>query len=206
MTGGADMIQLEGHTRAAFLARATLAAGATMGAGAVGPFVRRALAQDGAGDVEILNYALTLEYLESAFYATALKQVRGLSGDVRALTQELAENEDAHVDALVTAIKGAGGKPVQQPGVSFGNAFASESSYLKLANVFEDTGVSAYNGAAPMISSTEILAAAGSIAQVEARHAALVRLQRDKPPAPLAFDRASEMDEVVKAVTPFLTG
>jgi rubrerythrin len=206
MTKGDDMIHVEGHTRAAFLARATIAAGATMGAGAVSPMVRRALAQDGAGDVEILNYALTLEYLEAAFYATALKRVPGLSGDVRALTQELAENEDAHVDALVTAIKGAGGKPVQRPGVSFGNAFAGEASYLKLANVLEDTGVSAYNGAAPMISSTEILAAAGSIAQVEARHAALVRLQRDKPPAPLAFDRASEMDEVVKAVTPFLKG
>jgi rubrerythrin len=195
-------IEVHGHTRVQFLTRATLAAGAVYGAGAVTPFVRSALAQ--SSDADVLNYALTLEYLEAGFYTAALKQVKGLSGDVKALATELRDNEQAHVDALTTAIKGAGAKPVAAPKVDFGNAFSSEATFLKTANTLEDTGVSAYNGAAPMISSTDVLAAAGSIVQVEARHAALIRLQRDKPPAPMAFDKASSMEDVLAAVKPFL--
>ena len=68
----------------------------------------------------------------------------------------------------------------------------------------EDTGVSAYNGAAPSIESVDVLVAAGAIVQVEARHASLIRLTRNKPPAPLAFDKASEMETVLKAVKPFI--
>ncbi len=197
-------IQVEGTTRAAFLARATLSAGAIVGAGSLSPFVTGALAQGGGGDVEILNFALTLEYLEAAFYKEALDKVKGMSDDVRKLAEELGSNESEHVDALKAAIESAGGKPVKAPGVDFGDAFANQKSFLKLANTFEDTGVSAYNGAAPMIESKEVLAAAGSIVQVEGRHAALIRLQRDKPPAPSSFDKTSSMDAVVKAVTPFL--
>ena len=63
-----------------------------------------------------------------------------------------------------------GGTPVKAPGVDFGGAFANGKSFLKLAQTLEDTGVSAYNGAAPAIESTEVLGAAGSIVQVEARH------------------------------------
>jgi hypothetical protein len=195
-------IEVHGSTRSQFLARATLAAGAVYGAGAVTPFVRGALAA--SGDVEILNFALTLEYLEAGFYATALKQVNGMSSDTRKLAEELAANEEAHVKALTTAIKGAGGRPVAMPAVDFGQAFSSEATFLKTANTFEDTGVSAYNGAAPAIRSAAILGAAGSIVQVEARHAALIRLARGKPPAPKAFDMASEQADVLTAVKPFL--
>ncbi len=197
-------IQVEGTTRAVFLARATLSAGAIVGAGALSPFVSGAIAQGGGGDVDILNFALTLEYLEAAFYKEAIAKTKGLSADVKKLAQELGANEAEHVDALTAAIKGAGGEPVKQPGVNFGGAFADEKTFLKFANIFEDTGVSAYNGAAPMIESKEVLGAAGSIVQVEARHAALIRLERGKPPAPKPFDKTSTMDEVVKAVTPFL--
>ncbi len=197
-------VEIEGHTRSAFLVRSALAAGTVFGAGAVSPFVRRALAQDG-GDVDILNFALTLEFLEADFYATARKQVSGLSGDVRKLAEIIGKDEAQHVDALTAAIKGAGGKPVAKPKFNFGGAFASEAAFLKTANVLEDTGVSAYNGAGPLIESKEVLGAAGSIVQVEARHAALIRLQRGKPPAPLAFDKASEQDEILEAVMPFIT-
>ena len=197
-------IQVEGTTRAVFLARATLSAGAIIGAGSHSPFVSGAIAQSGGGDVDILNFALTLEYLEAAFYKEAVAKTKGLSADVKKLAQELGANEAEHVDALTAAIEGAGGKPVKQPGVDFGGAFADEKTFLKFANIFEDTGVSAYNGAAPMIESKEVLGAAGSIVQVEARHAALIRLERGKPPAPQPFDKTSTMDEVVKAVTPFL--
>ena len=109
----------------------------------------------------ILNFALTLEYLEEAYYDAALRQVKGLSGEAKSLATTLRDNESAHVDALTTAIKGAGGKPVAAPEVDFGMAFGSEKSFLKLAQTFEDTGVSAYNGAGPLIESKDILAAAG---------------------------------------------
>jgi hypothetical protein len=195
-------IGVHGTTRVQFLTRATLAAGAVYGAGAVTPFVRSALAQ--SSDADVLNFALTLEYLEAGFYTAAVKQTKGLSSDVMRLAKELRDNEMAHVDALRTAIKGAGAKPVAQPKADFGNAFSTQATFLKTANTFEDTGVSAYNGAAPSISSVEVLAAAGSIVQVEARHAALIRLARDKPPAPAAFDTASTKTAVLAAVKPFL--
>jgi rubrerythrin len=198
-------IKLEGGlTRSAFLVRGTLAAGAVYGMSAVSPFVSRSLAQSGGGDIDVVNYALTLEYLEAAFYQQAAKQVPGLSGDLKKLVKELGENEQEHVDALVATAKKLGGTPVKKPGVDFGSAFSDKATFLKVANVFEDTGVSAYNGAAPMIQAAEVLAAAGGIVQVEARHAALIRLERGKPPAPQAFDKASDMATVVKAVTPYL--
>jgi len=197
-------IEIRGHTRSAFLVRASLAAGAAMGVGAVTPFTRRALAEEGGGDVEVVNYALTLEYLEATFYAQALKQVKGMSADVKKLATEVRDNEDEHVTALSKTVEDLGDAPVEAPKVDFGQAFASEDAFLKTANIFEDTGVSAYNGAAPMIGSGDVLGAAGQIVQVEARHAALIRLTRGKPPAPKAFDEASKMEEVIEAVNPFL--
>ncbi len=197
-------IDVRGVSRQAFLVRGAVTAGAVYGLGAVGPFVRQAIAQEGGGDVEILNFALTLEYLEAAFYTQALKHTKGLSGDVKSLATEIRDNENEHVDALMSTIDDLGGTPVKAPGVDFGKAFASQKSFLKLAQTFEDTGVSAYNGAAPMIASAEVLGAAGGIVQVEARHAAMIRLVRNKPPAPSAFDKASEMDAVLAAVKPFI--
>jgi hypothetical protein len=197
-------IDLKGHTRQAFLVRSTVAAGSVYGLAAVGPFVREAIAQDGGGDVEILNFALTLEFLEAAFYEQALAKTSGLSSEVKKLATTIQENEAEHVEALSKTIKDLGGKPVAAPGVDFGKAFASEKSFLELAQTLEDTGVSAYNGAAPMIKSTEVLAAAGGIVQIEARHAAAIRLQRGENPSPDAFDKALEADAVLKAVKPFV--
>jgi hypothetical protein len=198
-------IQVHGMTRESFLLRSTLAAGTAYGALSATPYITRALAQSGGGDVDILNYALTLEYLEATFYAEAIKQVKGLSSADLKLAKKIRDDEDAHVDALIATVKKLGGKPVAKPTFDFGGAFASPAAFLKTANVLEDTGVSAYNGAATMIESVEVLGAAGSIVQVEARHAALIRLTRDKPPAPLAFDKASEMAAVLKAVKPFIS-
>jgi rubrerythrin len=197
-------IDISGVTRESFILRGAVAAGAVYGLGAVGPFVGQALAQDGSGDVDILNFALTLEYLESAFYTQALKRVSGLSGDAKELAKTLRDNEDEHVTALTKTIKSLGGKPVQAPGVDFGNAFASQKSFLKLAQTFEDTGVSAYNGAAPQIESTDVLAAAGSIVQVEARHAAAIRSLNGQPITESGFDKALEMQAVLDAVKPFV--
>ena len=191
-------------TRESFLIRSTLAAGAAYGAMSVTGLISSAMADSAGGDVDILNYALTLEFLETEFYTQAAKRVKGLSKQESDLTKELRDNEAEHVDALAATIKDLGGKPVDKPMFKFGGAFASRAAYLKTANVLEDTGVRAYNGAAPMIKSVDVLAAAGGIVQVEARHAAMIRLVRKKPPAPLAFDKASEMDEILAAVKPFI--
>jgi rubrerythrin len=197
-------VKVRGLTRSAFLVRGTLAAGAVIGASAVSPMVSRALAQQGEGDVEVLNFALTLEVLEATFYERALQEVAGIGDDLRRLTRELRDNEMEHVETLTSTIEQLGGMPAEAPEVDFGGAFAGRAAYLKLANTLEDTGVSAYNGAAPQISSAEVLTAAGTIVQVEARHAALIRLQRDRSPSPLAFDKASSMEKVLRAVKPLL--
>ena len=196
-------IQVHGSTREAFLIRATLAAGATYGALSATPYITKALAQS-TSDVDILNYALTLEYLEAAFYAKGVKDVEGLSADELKLVKEIRDNEQEHVDALAATVKKLGGTPAKEPTFDFGGAFDSRAAFLKTANVLEDAGVSAYNGAAPKISSVDVLAAAGSIVQVEARHAALIRLARGKPPAPLSFDKEASMDAILKKVTPFI--
>jgi Ferritin-like domain len=198
---GLEEIEIQGMSRSAFIMRGALAASAVYGTAAVGPFVGEALAAGGGGDVGILNFALTLEYLESAFYKEAQAKVK-LSSKTAALAKLIGNDENMHVQALTQAIKGAGGKPVKAPGVKF--PFSDEKGFLKLATTFEDTGVSAYNGAAPAIKSKAILGAAGSIVQIEARHAAAIRLMAGLPPAPNAFDPKLEKGQVLKAVKPFL--
>ena len=197
-----EAVEVHGITRSSFIVRGALAAGAVYGAGSVGPFVRQALAQSGGGDIEILNFALTLEYLEAAFYKEAAK-IDDLSEDAVKAVETFGDAEQAHVDTIAGIIKQRGGKPVKAPAVDFGD-LTTEDAFLKLAVTFEDTGVSAYNGAGPALEDKELLAAAGSIVQVEARHAAAVRLLAKKDPAPDAFDPTLTEKQVLKAVQPFV--
>ena len=199
-------VEVKGITRESFILRSALAAGSVYGLSTVGPFVKQAMAQGDTGDTDILNFALTLEYLEAAFYEQANKEVSDLSGQAKSISQLLEKDEKAHVDALTKTIKDLGGTPVKAPGVDFGNTFANQKSFLKLAQTLEDTGVSAYNGAGPSIQSKEVLAAAGSIVQIEARHAAGIRTLRGKPAAPTAFDKALDKQQVLDAVKPFVKG
>ncbi|MDQ3728295.1 MAG: ferritin-like domain-containing protein [Actinomycetota bacterium] len=191
-------VEVHGMTRGAFILRAALAAGSVYGLQTVTPFVSEALAQDEAGDLEILNFALTLEFLETDFYENA----QGLSGEVADLARTFGGEEAEHVAALTAAIEELGGKPASKPVTSFPKG--DEAAFLKLAQTLEDTGVSAYNGAAPLIESKEILAAAGSIVQIEARHAATIRMLNGENPAPVAFDQTLQADEVLSAVEPFV--
>ncbi len=191
----------EDLSRSEVILKGALAAGALYGTMAVGPFVRRALAMNGGGDVEILNFALTLEYLESTFYAEAKSRAKP-RGELKSLVDLLATDEQQHVEALAGTIKKLGGKPVAKPKFDF--SYSGTSGFLKLAQTFEDTGVSAYNGAAPAIESKEVLTAAGSIVQVEARHAAAIRLQNKEEPAPAGFDEPLDEKQVLKAVEPFI--
>jgi rubrerythrin len=199
-----EAVEVHGMSRGAFLARGALATGALLGGSAVGPFVRRAVAQETAGDIDILNFALTLEHLEATFYARAVSKGRNMSAETRRLVREIRDNETAHVDAITQTIRRLSGRPVPAPKVGFGDVFTSERTFLKLAQTLEDTGVSAYNGAAPSIRSADVLNAAGSIVQIEARHAALIRLMRGETPAPAAFDPALQQQQVLDAVMPFM--
>ena len=196
-------IEVENLNRSTFLMKGVLAAGALYGTAAISPMVRKAFASGSSGDIDILNYALTLEYLEAAFYEGAAK-TPGMSSEVAGYVKTFGDEEQQHVDALMTTIKDLGGTPVKAPKVDFGDAFTSVDKLIPLAITFEDTGVGAYNGAAPMIQSKDLLATAGGIVQVEARHAATIRLAAGESPAPEAFDPSIPMKDVLKAVQPYV--
>jgi hypothetical protein len=194
--------EVSGLTRSSFILRGAMAAGAVYGLGAVTPFVSQALAETAGGDVEILNFALTLEYLESDFYNVKGREV-GLTGVAKSYAKMFGEQEADHVEALTTTIKELGGKAVAKP--AFVIPVSSQSSFLALASTLENTGVSAYNGAAPSIKSKEVLAAAGSIVQIEARHAAAINLLIDKSPTPNeGFDLPLTKAKVLEAVKPLI--
>ena len=196
-------VEMEPLNRSALLVKGAMAAGAVYGLGMVTPFVRNAFASSDTGDIDILNFALTLEYLESTFYQEAKSKAKA-SGDLKSLIELISGDEDQHVAALIASIKQMGGTPVVEPKFDF--PYSNTAGFLKLAQTFEDTGVSAYNGAAPMISSKAVLGSAGSIVQVEARHAAAIRLQNKTEPAPDAFDPSLTQAQVTKAVQPFIVG
>ena len=195
-------IEIDGLTRSAFIVKGALAVGSVYGAVAIAPFVSEALAASGGGDLAVLNFALTLEYLEADFYAKAL-QLK-LDAKTRKLARLLLAHESAHVAALTSTIRKLGGKPVAKPMFAF--PMSDQASFLKLAQTLEDTGVSAYNGVAPAIKAAAVLAAAGSIVQVEARHAAAIRLANQDTPAPDAFDKSLTKAQVLPKVKPLIKG
>jgi hypothetical protein len=194
--------EVHGITRSSFILRGALAAGAVYGTSAVAPFVSQALAETGGGDAAILNFALTLEYLESDFYEVKGRQV-GLSGQAKAYAKQFGAEEGEHVVALTAAIKQLGGAPVKKPTFVFPPT--DEKSFLALASVLENTGVGAYNGAAPSIKSKQVLASAGSIVQIEARHAAAIDLLIGKSPTPnQGFDKPLTEKQVLAAAGPLI--
>jgi rubrerythrin len=188
-------VELHGMTRSAFILRGALAAGAMYGAGAVGPFVSGALAQSEA-DLEILNFALTLERLEFAFYEAA--KGADLPADLKQLVTEFGGHEEAHAATLEETIKQLGGKPPPAAEAKFD--VGDRDSVLRLAVQLEDIGVAAYNGAGPQLTTPDLINAAGAIVQTEARHAAALRFRLGENPAPDAFDRALAPPEVEAAL------
>ncbi len=197
-----DAVEVHGVTRASFILRGALAAGAACGASAVAPFVTNALAATGSSDLEILNFALTLEYLEADFYQVKGKSV-GLSGEAKQLASSFGDEEAEHVAALTNAITSSSGKPVKQPMFSF--PVSDQHSFLKLAYVLENTGVGAYNGAGPALTNKMLLAAAGSIVQVEARHAAAIAVLTGAKITPTgAFDKPLNKQQVLAKAGPLI--
>ena len=161
-------------------------------------------AQFGKGDVGILNYALTLEYLETAFYADVAKS--GLfKGSDLATIRKFGSEEAQHVAALTAAVKQLGGKPAPKPKTEF--PLKSAKSVLELAGTVENLGAAAYLGQAANIQSPEVLASALAIHSVEGRHAAALNTLLGESIVPDgAFAKPADAKTVLKSVEPFIVG
>jgi len=175
----------------------------------------KAMAQSGSSVVDVLNLALTLEYLEDEFYAMALDSgVLSSNAKAEAIYMQISKHESQHVDFLTAAIEGAGATPVAKPSFDFtvGGAFdpfnengagqaTAYAQLLALAQAFEDTGVRAYKGqAANLMGSPGVLTAALQIHSVEARHASEVRRLRGLEGWITGSQRGAGMPEATQAV------
>lgn len=158
----------------------------------------------GKGDVGILNYALTLEYLETAFYADVVRS--GLfKGSDLATIRKFGEQEAEHVDALTATVKNAGGKPAPRPKTEF--PLKDAKSVLELAGTVENLGAAAYLGQVGNIKGDAVLAAALSIHSVEGRHAAALNTLLGKTITPDGpFAEPADASTVLEAVEPFIVG
>jgi rubrerythrin len=155
------------------------------------------------GDIAILNYALTLEYLESEFYSKVLA-AKLFSGKVGELLETFGSQEDSHVTALKAAVMKLGGTPAQNPNGKF--PITSATQVAQLAYTVENLGAAAYLGQAAKIQSPEVLASALAIHSVEARHAATLGTLVKKSVTPQgAFATPADMSTVLAAVKPFLS-
>jgi rubrerythrin len=160
-------------------------------------------AQYGDGDAGIVNFALSLEYLEAAFYSLAIA-----SGNVKGRALEhfrrFAQNENDHVQTLEGTVRSLGGKPAPKPKPSF--TLDNPDTILATANQLESIGVAAYLGQADRIQSKQVLAAALAIHSVEARHAAVISTMLGQPISPDGpFAHPATSVDVTSQIRPFLT-
>lgn len=161
-------------------------------------------AQFGKGDVGIVNYALTLEYLEAAFYADVVKSGLFKGADLETI-RKFGQEEAEHVEALKAAAKQLGGKPAPEPKAEF--PLDNAKSVLELAGTVENLGAAAYLGQAANIKSPEVLASALAIHSVEGRHAAALNTLLGESITPDgAFAKPADVKTVLKSVEPFLVG
>jgi hypothetical protein len=149
-----------------------------------------------AGDVDILNYALVLEYLQASFYTEAERN-GALHGKSATAARVVGATERAHVDAFLDLL---GSKAVKRPTFDFQGTTEQQRPFLKTAVALEDLAVAAYKGQAPKLRSNAVLAAAVGIHSVEARHAAWMRHLFGITPAVNAFDSASSRAEINRIV------
>lgn len=203
--------KVDGDTRAAFLRKAGVGAGAVIGGGAIFGALpalagasRRSTRGVSKGDVAILNYALTLEYLEAAFYTEAVAS-GALKGKVATFAKIVKAHEVAHVGALKGTL---GSAAVKQPKFNFKGTTKNQAKFQATAEVLEDTGVAAYLGQVGHIKSPAVLGAAGSILPIEARHAGWIRDINGTLGAPKAFEEGKSMSQILAAVkaTGFIVG
>lgn len=190
-------------------------AGLKLGAAASAPVVLAAVSSQAFGQgmpsqvSEVLNFALTLEYLEDEFYREGLKA--GIVPDqFSAIFRQISQHETAHVTLLQSTLGfGAVAKPRFDftAGGKYANVFRDFKTFATVAQTFEDTGVAAYAGQAPaLMGSGAALTTALRIHSVEARHAAEVRIVRGVRPWKGATDKPMTKAQVLAAVRPFIIG
>jgi hypothetical protein len=158
-----------------------------------------------SSDVDVLNYALTLEHLEAAFYQAAGEYELGedpFGNSINEWVTVIGEHETAHVELLTQVITDLGGEPVMAAEYDFGVTDAQ--SFLMTAAIMENLGVAAYDGAGQFIEDAGLLTAAGSIVAVEARHAAYLNLVTGESPFPASFETPLTPEEVLEAAGPFI--
>lgn len=169
-------------------------------------------------DVAILNYALTLEYLEAQFYEEGLDNIseshlvdgpladfgEAVTDNAYDYLETIRDHEETHVATLVAVIESLDGEPVDEPEFDFGDAVEDPETFLATAAQLEDVGVSAYAGAAPYIETAELVPPALSIHSVEARHASYLRLLNGEIPFPEAYDDPRTQSEVLDIASAFI--
>ena len=182
----------ETASRAGFLRQAAVGGAAVAGLLAA----PATAAAQGKRDVAILNYALTLEYLQAAFYTEAEREgaLRGASARAASVVGPV---ERAHVTAFRKAL---GRAAVKKPTFNFQGVTENQDKFLETAVAFEDLAVAAYKAKAPDIEDPALLAVAVSIHSVEARHAAWMRRLVGILPAAKAFDDAIEEPAILRIV------
>lgn len=204
--------------RRRLLVNAGIAGGSIAAMGAFGSVVAQSMDATPMGGeempfqspVDVLNYALTLEHLEAAFYRDGLAEIGvdgitglGFQASVFDSLSEIGAHEKAHVDTLTQVITQLGGEPVAEAMYDFG--YSDAAGFLQVAQALEDTGVSAYQGAAQyLIDEDELLTAALTIHGVEARHASYLALVNATSPFPEAVNPTLTPAEVLEIATPFI--
>ena len=210
--------EVAGDTRLGFLKKAGLAGGAVVSGGAVLSALApnamaasqfgRPPAKFGKGDIGILNYALTLEYLEAAFYNGATAAKLPLSAQGAVFLETVTKDENEHVKFLKKAL---GKKAAAEPKFDFKGANTNVETFMATAEVLENTGVHAYSGQALNIKTPAYVKAALSILTIEARHASVIGLlngTKGMITPDGAFDTPYTAQKVLAAVkgTGFITG
>lgn len=159
-------------------------------------------------DIAVLNYALTLERLEADFYVRGLQRfgagdfagfaIAGLFDRLR----DIRDHEVAHVATIESVVQSLGGNPVV--GGEFVFPYTDARSFLRVAQVLENTGVSAYDGAIALLRVPQLQTASATIATVEARHAAYLNFVNGDNPFPAATDTPRSPGDIVAAIQPFV--
>lgn len=187
--------QLPESTRREFLGGGAAGLGGAM-LGALAAAGGAEAAGPGGGDIAILNFALSLEYVQAAFYTEA-ERMGALTGVAGRAAAQIGAVERAHVRALIAAI---GKGHVKRPSFDFGEVTSDGDAFLRTAVAFEDLAVAAYKGQLGRIASRAYLSAALSIHSVEARHAAWIRYLASQTPAADAVDKPITRREAERLV------
>jgi hypothetical protein len=209
--------EVAADTRLDFLRKAGIAGGAAVSGGAIlgalapaaSASTGRPPAKFGKGDIGILNYALTLEYLERAFYDEATSAGKVTSPQLAAFLRVVTKDERAHVAFLQKAL---GRHAVKSPKFNFKGIPENEAMFAATAQVLENTGVHAYLGQAGNLKKPAYLAAAASIVTIEARHSGAIGLINDASGNAIApdgpFDKPETARKILAAVkgTGFIVG